>query len=398
MTNAETRQTVNAARASGLDVCRTLAILLVVAGHTSGHSQPNALLKEAGFVGLFGVDLFYCLSGFLIGRILLAESAAWQGDYEKGLFSFWYRRWMRTLPLYYFYFFFLLKFDWTGGTSVHAQMAYLLFAQNLVWPMPLFYGLSWSLAVEEWFYLGFPLVLLLFIGLGQNARKAALLACAAFAIGPFLLRWFLPASIPDLASFDEGLRHVVVFRLDALGFGVLMAYFFLYRRAWFDRIAMAWPIPALVIILVATATKLHYPGFADSTLLAPVYFSVSAVAFALLIPKFYTLPASRFSVVNRFFKFTSLVSYSLYLGHIPAFVIVIGLLRRMHLYDAVYPNPWLLYPLFIAAAYGVAITTYFAIERPVLRLRDRRSQGAFHPVGAEPAIAALTTQAPVQSP
>jgi peptidoglycan/LPS O-acetylase OafA/YrhL len=377
----------NATRAHGLDVCRTLAILLVVTGHTLGHSQPNPLIKQAGFVGLFGVDLFFCLSGFLIGRILLAESKDWADDFEKGLYGFWYRRWMRTLPLYFFYFFFLLKFDWTGQSTVYAQRAYLIFSQNLIWPMPIFYGLSWSLAVEEWFYLTFPLTLLLLMGLGQSARKAALAAVALFAVVPFLLRWFLPPAIPNLGSFDEGLRHVVVFRLDSLGFGVLIAYFFIYRRDLFDRIASAWPIALVLVGLVAAATKLGYPGFADSALLAPVYFSASALAFALLIPKFYRLGPSRFALVNRFVKFTSLISYSLYLGHIPAFVVVLWILRRLHIFDLVYPNPWMLYPMFYAAAYSAAIITYYAIEKPVLGLRDRRSKGAFHPEPVAPSPA-----------
>jgi peptidoglycan/LPS O-acetylase OafA/YrhL len=374
-------------RSPGLDVCRTIAILLVVTGHTLGHSQPHPMVKQAGFIGLFGVDLFFCLSGFLIGRILLEESRNWPYNHQSGLFGFWYRRWMRTLPLYFFYFFFLLKFDWTGETTIYAERAYLLFAQNLAWPMPIFYGLSWSLSVEEWFYLTFPLLLLFFVGIGQNARKSALCAMVVFAAIPFALRWFLPPFIDELGSFDEGLRHVVVFRLDALGFGVMVAYLFIYYRHFFDRLAALWPLPAVVVALVATSTKLGYPGFADDVWLAPVYFSVSAVAFALLIPRFYAIRRSRFAVVNRFFRFTSLISYSLYLGHIPAFVVVIWILRRLHLYDDVYPVPWLLYPLFFIAAYGVATLTYYLIERPALALRDRRSTGAFHPEAGRGAVA-----------
>jgi peptidoglycan/LPS O-acetylase OafA/YrhL len=383
-----------AARSTGLDVCRSLAILLVVTGHLLEHSQPNPLIRQAGFLGQFGVDLFYCLSGFLIGRILLAESQSWHEEPTAGLLGFWFRRWMRTLPLYYFYLAVLLKLNWTRVNSLGAQVPYLFFSQNLassmpsyygpsVWPMPIFYGLSWSLAVEEWFYLLFPLLLLVFLGFGASARKAALLAVAVFCIVPFGLRWYLPPHIPELGSFDEGLRHVVIFRLDALGMGVLIAYLFTYERAHFDALRRLWPLAAVLVVLLVTVTKLGYPGFAGSAALAPVYYGMSAFAFALLIPKFHALPMFRFEILNRFFRFTSLISYSLYLGHILSFIAVMWFLQRLHLYEQVYPNPWILYPLFFLAAFGLATLTYLAIERPMLRWRDKATQGAFHPVAVD---------------
>lgn len=380
-----------AERTSGLDVCRSIAILLVLSGHLLAHSQPNPLLRQAGFLGLFGVDLFYCLSGFLIGRILLAESQSWHREPASGLLGFWFRRWMRTLPLYYFYLAVLLHLNWTRVNSLGAQLPYLFFCQNLaapmpvyygpsVWPMPIFYGLSWSLAVEEWFYLLFPLVLMLFLGLGASARRAALLAVAVFCIVPFGLRWYMPPHIAELGNFDEELRHVVIFRLDALGMGVLAAYLFIYERSRFNVLRRLWPLGVLLVALLASATKLRYPGFAGSRALAPVYFAVSALAFALLIPKFHGLPAFRHEFLNRFFRFTSLISYSLYLGHVLAFVAVFRLLQRFHLYDLVYPNPWMLYPLCLIAAYGLATVTYLAIERPMLRWREKVTRGAFHPL------------------
>jgi peptidoglycan/LPS O-acetylase OafA/YrhL len=230
----------NVDRSFGLDVCRTLAILLVVLGHALQHSEPLPILKEMGMIGLFGVDLFFCLSGFLIGRILFAESTNWPIGHESGLFNFWYRRWMRTLPLYFFYLFVSLKYDWRGETTLYAQRAYLLFAQNLMWPMPDFFHLAWSLAVEEWFYLMFPLVLLFIIGLGQHNRRAAVITIGIFILVPFLFRAYLPSHIVGLNGINEGLRHVVVFRLDAIGFGMLMAYLYVWKRAWFDELAKYW--------------------------------------------------------------------------------------------------------------------------------------------------------------
>jgi peptidoglycan/LPS O-acetylase OafA/YrhL len=363
-------------RSFGLDVCRTLAILLVVCGHTLQHSNPHPFLAQYGMIGLFGVDLFFCLSGFLIGRILLAESADWPHDHEASLFRFWYRRWMRTLPLYVFYLIVSLKYDWRGETTLSAHLPYLFFSQNLAWPMPDFFHLSWSLAVEEWFYLTFPLVILLFVGLGVPARHAAKGAVGVFVLVPFLFRMYLPAHMVDLRSFDEGLRQVVVFRLDAITLGVLMACLYVWKRSIFDVLRKFWWVSALVVVGCIAYTKAGYRGADGNPLLAPVYFLVSAIGFSAMLPWFNSLRPTRFLVVNRFVKFTSLVSYSLYLGHIPGFMIAMWALHRFRVFDFIYPNPWLLYPIFVGAGFAVATLTYLLIEKPVLIFRDKGSSRA----------------------
>jgi peptidoglycan/LPS O-acetylase OafA/YrhL len=373
----------NVNRAFGLDVCRTLAILFVVLGHTLQHSNPNPILAQAGVIGLFGVDLFFCLSGFLIGRILLVEAEHWPVGHEAGLFGFWYRRWMRTLPLYFFILVVSLKYDWRGETRLAEHIPYLFFAQNLAWKMPDFFHLSWSLAVEEWFYLTFPLVLLFLAALGCGRRLAALLTISAFVVVPFLFRLFLPPHLIDVTSLDEGLRNIVVFRLDSIGFGVLTAYLYMWKKDWFATLAKCWPLFAILVAACIAYTKSGYVGLADSPALAPFYFLISSFAFAMLIPKFNSLKPTRFSLLNSFVTYTSKISYSLYLGHVFGFMIAMVCLRKFGLFDSVYPNPWIAYPLFWAAGYAFASATYFAIERPILKLRDKRSHGAFHPVEAE---------------
>ena len=365
----------------GLDVCRTTAILLVVVGHTMQHSRPPPFVEELRFVGTFGVDLFFALSGFLIGRILLSEAPRWQfaSHVGTGVFTFWYRRWMRTLPLYYFWLLLSLEFDWRGETVLRSQAAYLLFAQNFAWQMPDFFLLSWSLAVEEWFYLSLPLVLMLFIGLGFRFGTAEKGAIAVFCIVPPVLRAVLLARGIDLNGFEQGARHVVVLRLDAIGFGVLMAYLYLRRRAWFDRMGQWWWTPALALLGVLSWTKGGYVGALDSQVAASAYFSLSAITFAALIPAFLRIRPCRFAWVNRFITTTSATSYSLYLGHVAAFTAVMWLLRRQGWYETVYNYPERLYPLFIAAAFALAAVTYHLVERPLLQFRDRSSTGAFHP-------------------
>lgn len=366
--NASANHDIN--RNFGLDVCRALAILLVVTGHMLQHSSPHPLLAEFGMLGLFGVDLFFCLSGFLIGRILLNEAADWPQAHRSGLFRFWYRRWMRTLPLYFFYVVVSLAYDPYKEIGLHEKISYLFFSQNLAWRMPDFFRLSWSLAVEEWFYLTFPICLLFFAALFGGRRRAALLTIGTFITVPFLFRVFLPSHLYDVTSLDEGLRNIVVFRLDAIGFGVLMAYLSIWHKGSFEQLAKFWWLFALVVVGCITFTKMKYPGMADSPALAPLYFLISAFGFAMLIPKFNSLKQSRFPWLNGIISYTSKVSYSLYLGHIFSFKLVILLLQSLGIFERVYPNPWLTYPLFLALAFLIATATYLLIEKPILKLRD----------------------------
>lgn len=353
-------------RSFGLDVCRTLACLLVVFGHMLGHSKPDPVLQSLSFLATFGVDLFFCLSGFLIGRILLKEAAHWGEQRTRGLTGFWYRRWMRTLPLYVFFFFISLRFDWRGATTFADQFQYLVFAQNFAWPMTDFYRLSWSLAVEEWFYYAFPLALLLMIGLGAGIKRAAGITIGLFIVVPFLARLGMPVQTD---RYDDA-RYIVLFRLDAIGGGVAIAYLYTWHRSLFDQLIKYWYIPLVLVTSIILLTRQGWPWTENNRVVLSLFFTCSSVFFAALVPAFFSLRPSRWNVLNRFVKFTSLISYSVYLGHIFALIMVITVINRLGLHDSVYNNPWLAYPIFTACIYALAYATYLFVEKPFLKLRD----------------------------
>jgi peptidoglycan/LPS O-acetylase OafA/YrhL len=361
-------------RMFGLDVCRAIAILSVVVGHMLGHSSPHPAVASIAFLAIFGVDLFFCLSGFLIGGILLRESAKWPEKKEQGLIHFWYRRWMRTLPLYFFFFFVELNLFWGGASSILSQLSYLVFSQNLAWPMSDFYRVTWSLTIEEWFYFLFPLLILLWIGLGKSPRSAVLITIVLFIFVPPVVRFLLFGDQYGFDSLDPNIRHVVLFRLDSIGFGVLLAYIHQWHKALFQKIAeMKWFIIIAAVSCIAYI-KFHYFGMIESRFVVTFYFSIVAIVFAGLMPFFVGLAPSRFNLLNRFVKYTSLISYSMYLGHTIAFIAGIAFLKKLGLFDIIYPNPWLAYPIFVFLVYLLSSLTYFVIEKPVLAIRDRQSK------------------------
>jgi len=358
----------------GLDLCRAIAILLVVFGHMLEHSSPAQWLAGSGFMGMFGVDLFFCLSGFLIGRILIKESHRWHKIPQSGLLRFWYRRWMRTLPLYFFFLLVWLQWDWRGPTTLGEQLPYLLFAQNLAWPMSDFYLLTWSLAIEEWFYYLFPLMVLVVIAFGGSSRRGMLFTTFLFIVVPFCARILFGEQIAGFDNFNKGMRHIVIFRLDALGFGVATACLYVWYKPFFEKLAKLWPISFLLVAACIIMTKMGFPLIAGSELWMSVYLSISAIAFAGLIPFFNNIRIQRSSTVTRFIQFTSRISYSMYLGHIIAFIAVMNGLHWLEIFDLIYPRPWLVYPLFFLVVYALSILTYYCVEMPVLQLRDRNSK------------------------
>jgi peptidoglycan/LPS O-acetylase OafA/YrhL len=212
----------NSERKFGLDVMRCAAVLLVLQAHFLAFAsllyrfpQPEA----SGLGGLLGVDLFFGLSGFLIGRLLF--DIARQGPSVRDWRIFMVRRWMRTVPLYALWLAVLvlvmpLPPDWHPADLLR----YAVFAQNLAWSMPHsnWFAVSWSLAVEEWFYLLFSAAFLaaaVLAGAGRGAIAAVLLFIAV----PVLLRQLAPG--PE--GYAETVLHVVVTRLDAIAYGVALA-------------------------------------------------------------------------------------------------------------------------------------------------------------------------------
>jgi peptidoglycan/LPS O-acetylase OafA/YrhL len=176
------------------------------------------------------------------------------------------------------------------------------------------------------------------------------------------------------ANFDEGIRKVMLFRLDSIGFGVAVAYIFTWHYSKFQILKKFWWLFLMIIFIVVISTKYNYFGYESSVPVKVFYFSISGFAFAGLLPVFYAFQASQINWLNKFVRFTSSISYSMYLAHIFAFMLGINLLQRLNIHTVVYPNPWLIYLLFFLFVYMLSSCTYFFIEKPFLRMRDKTSR------------------------
>ncbi len=302
-------------RKIGLDIVRATAISLVLASH---------FFKDLDFIGMYGVELFFALSGYLIGGILyrrLTTCNRWSFAEVK---VFWLRRWWRTLPNYYLFLAISVPFyGHFGGLpkTFAAFLPFLIFCQDLTSRKPEFYGVSWSLCVEEWFYFLFPLCILLFTSLRCSKRAAFLGATFLFLLFPPILRELMFARVDPAA-----VRMVTIPRLDALFYGVATAFICArHQLSGLVKIALA----ALAVVGLVALLAFQHRSFQTKDLV-PFYrtaFQLLPICFSLILPLFASLDhlPSRCGILTRPITNLSLWSYSIYLSHIPVLYTVYAL-------------------------------------------------------------------------
>jgi peptidoglycan/LPS O-acetylase OafA/YrhL len=333
-------------RSFGLDLVRAIAILCVLQVHFGGvacgylgMSIPWAM----GYVGGLCVELFFVLSGFLIGGLLL--DVAERSPTLRGWFTFLVRRWMRTLPLYVLWIAVLMVIMRPPSRGEYA-FAYLTFTQNLFWPMPAgdWFGVSWSLSIEEWFYLLFSSVLLGLTALWR--RGAMILTCALFLIIPLALRigW------GDVSNVDAGIRKVAAFRLDAIAYGVVAIWYcrrFPLVVAKLRGILFAGGIGLLAAIEIFA---IPLPPWA--------FYSIVPLCLALCLPAMAALARWPGAALV---EWMSTRSYGLYIIHLTLIQVVDGRKGSM--------PPLLGLLIALIATLVLADLLYRFFERPILRLR-----------------------------
>lgn len=348
-------------RVFGLDLLRALAVMLVLVGHSTFMFLPLTHAMDAWWVfGQFGVELFFVLSGFLIGAILADQASA--NDLVIG--RFWARRWLRTLPNYYL--FLLLNFlldRWISG-SWPPILSYLVFWQNLAWPQPMFFSESWSLAVEEIFYLVAPLLVLFWLRrVRWRVDPVVLIAVAIAAFTLIRIVYVMYFNPP----WDAGVRKVTIVRLDAIAYGV--AAVVLYRRGGATvRNAGAIALGGLIGVAFCGACYLLLPR--DTSWFArTLLFNVLSISFAAFLPfaaewKRSGLPG----VVEGAIRKIALWSYALYLCQLAVMRVLVSIFGWSGRSVAVCLLQAIAYCLLAIACSALV---YYSFESPILRLRDR---------------------------
>ena len=373
-----------------LDGLRGMAVLLVMIDHFSF----GFLTRRLGAIGHFleagwiGVDLFFVLSGYLITRGLARATDRSVGARLK---LFWMRRVLRIFPLYY-----IVTLVGAGlclAYGAHEQMpdwTFWVYLQNYSLALRggelLWMAHFWSLAIEEQFYMLWPLVVLLAprrarVGLALGGAAASFGLRAVLALSPGLVLAALPAEKQELGWVIVGqmLYRMTPTRLDGLLLGACLAFFEndptgVLARAWNRvRVPMLWASGALLVLLIVWTR-----GFiADDRRVVLIGYSTCAVFFASAVSLASTSTLPRVlmrAFTSRVLSACGKVSYGMYLFHFP---LVFLLSPRL--------LPWLEAQSMAVAllagggtmlacalvTYGLAVLSFRFVEEPFLGLKSR---------------------------
>lgn len=358
------------ARRFGLDVLRAVAVLSVVLGHDLGSVDIPLSIARLGRGAILGVELFYVLSGFLIGGLLIELVLSDRFRSPKDLLHFWGRRWLRTLPLYYL-FLLLYYFHEVGSfQGFGRRLNFVLFLQNFAWPGPVFFRLAWSLCVEEYFYLLFPLLCFLLVRSSTKCLKALMTSVAFFLLVPLVLKALSPGyEIWD--DFDWNLRQVVIFRLDSLMYGVGASLLFkCFPKVW-EGLRHWTAVGYSLVLAVTLYFYFDYPGLLGSHWPQVFVFPILSLGFALLFPSFQAMKRPAFTPLTSAITYMSTISYSLYLSHILVLLMLKNECLRTVEGRAFMAQPLLYVPFLFVLSLLVASFFYYAWEYPFLWLRAR---------------------------
>jgi peptidoglycan/LPS O-acetylase OafA/YrhL len=348
-----------------LDILRFAAVLVVMIHH----SPISHFFSVWGWVG---VDLFFVLSGFLISGLLFSEYRKRNAISFK---RFFIRRGLKIYPAFYV---FLLLTGVAGYVALHSVASPARYFRDIFFVMNYGQGVwdhTWSLGVEEHFYIFLPVFLLILIRWSSNRGdpfRAVPYACLAIGTMCILSR----AVSSYVGTPNYKMAYLATHdRMDALFFGVFLGYLYHFRPHTLEKLMR----PTVNRIAIAVASV----GLLSTAYLIPqdtgffatfgYTFTYLGCAGALLLGLYVhgLLPAPIGRIAGKFgsvFAYLGMFSYSIYLWHGPAGAWLPGLVRRA----VGFPNvEYGRFSVYLAGSIVIGVGMSKVIEYPVLRLRDR---------------------------
>jgi peptidoglycan/LPS O-acetylase OafA/YrhL len=355
-----------ATRIESLDGLRTVSILLVLISHSInafGHGDPLVL-------GNLGVRVFFVISGFLITGLLLQELKA---NDTIDLGKFYFRRTLRIFPPFYFFLLLMFVFALCGWTTLAPKsfLPALTYTSDYISTGDRQLAHSWSLSIEEQFYLLWPGVLFL---LGR--KRAFYFICLVIVLGPLVrIATYHLAPHPEPVWLYHGFQG----NMDALATGCVLAFVrtrlhdsAAYRLVRRSRMVFAFP----AIILLANIQGGH-PHLFDG-----VCVSVMNILIAIIID---WAMINHTGVVGRIlnsrpFTAVGVMSYSIYLWQQPFLVRPVNTISQ--------------FLLRLVAIVFISSFSYLVVERLSLQLRKKlHDKWLFHTPEPIPATSGLRVRA-----
>ncbi|HMI07297.1 MAG TPA: acyltransferase [Flavobacterium sp.] len=360
----------------GLDLMRVMAILLVLSAHTLWiyHNYSNLLTKAVNFSGFIGVELFFVLSGFLIGKSLFRLFINPDYNYHSASI-FLRRRWFRIMPNYLFVLILNITVFSFLGYQIRQPWKYFVFLQNFAHPMLPFFPESWSMSIKEIPYFILPFVFLALAKFGKSANRNRLFLFTILTFIAFIViakfEYHLHINYHTLPQWNVSLRSVALYRMDSVLIGILASWIqYNYLEFWIKSAKVAAVFGLMILAMLAILvgfvklTIQDYPFFWNILFLPSI-----SIAAALLLPAFSEWKSGPDKFRNPI-QFLGAISYSVYLLH---YSFILYLMK--YFIDTDTFNLWQLHVFTLAyllITFVLSYCLYTFFEKPLMKIREQK--------------------------
>jgi peptidoglycan/LPS O-acetylase OafA/YrhL len=347
-----------------IDFLRGIAVSLVLFRHFG-------IIEVLGRIGWSGVDLFFVLSGFLVSGLLFNEYKKTESINSS---RFLIRRGFKIYPAFYAFILFtvgksvlviLLGIEGNKNFTIERLLAEVFFVQNYFGRL---WAHTWSLAVEEHFYL-FLIALISFLVFKKQLHSKHLFLSIFLLIGTacLVLRWNNYISVPFTVDTHYYYTHL---RLDSLFFGVLLSHYYHFNRVSLEAFVSKNKILILGVGLLCLScmflTDLN-TLFMNTLGLTFTYLGYGAILLLFLSYENYFQEAiNRTSgFLIKLMSFIGFHSYSIYLWHLAVLVYVVE--------PFFIPlNSQLAFAIYFSGSIAVGVIATKLIENPLLKYRNKK--------------------------
>lgn len=351
-----------------IDILRAIAFLLVFLYHAEHLSRDantstfyivDKIISSIGSIGWIGVDIFFCISGFLITRVLI------NGDFtQHNIRTFWISRAARILPAYYFFLVATLTFNTfiatvidTGGAKI-PTLAYFTFTSNIYSffqeanaPKP--FSIIWSLCVEEQFYIIWPILFLLF---SKNLRAVCWIAITASIVAKYLVYTNSQNIMPVYVSMFT--------RIDGLMYGALTCLYL--SKQTLPKLN----IDKLIVIPFIFSGLYYFNGMlplAKLTITPVISYFLLATTIQLNFKKIGRELENKLKPLTFTLLAIGRNSYALYLWHLLILMLIAPLIKT-DIYTLKYT---LLVTIGLSISYAISRVSWHLIEAPCLDFKNK---------------------------
>jgi len=352
-------------RLYSLDLIRGIAAFAVAIPHFLSIEYAQSIGLE--IISILSVEIFFTLSGFVLAPQIIHCLAT------KNIFNlriFLVRRWMRTVPPFLLA---LIAMTLLTSQSFGADfLRYSIYASNLWAQLNTvdYFQTAWSLSVEEWFYIAFPI-------LGMVAtftfRAKSFRFMIIFSVLFILLTFLIRSTFGSLDDWGESVRRITIFRIDAIAFGFLLFLLSNIIKTKFNNLIILITFLIFCFISYETAYSIAVTNANWAKNIFPFTSAVLGCSLVLLASQLDPL-VRKSTIMIMVANFFGKVAYSIYLFQIVVAILVYRYFKFEQLETRLI--------LYVAGLFLLSMVIYYWFERPILRARPKWTQPITYSVRA----------------